>query len=297
LEISRVLSDVLPLLRSVNPQELSLTLSAIASALEGRGEKLGETFELLDRYLVGFNPHLDVLKQDITALADVADTYDRAAPDLLRILNNLTVTSRTVVAEQQTIATFLADVTGVANRTERLLRKSGNNLIQVNKVNRDLVALLARYSPEFPCFFEGYAKLGPQVRDAVGHTELTRKSAHIVIEFGNVKPEYRYPLDLPEYTDDRGPNCYGLPSPPIPLPQIRIKDGTEDDPRFDFDQTAGGQSASKDPVSTGGPGSAAERSMVDALLAPVLQTPSASVPDIADLLWGPLARGHQVSLR
>ena len=300
LELSRVLTNILPLLRSVNPQELSMTLSAIASALEGRGEKLGETLELLDRYLIEFNPNIDVLKQDITALADVATTYDAAAPDLLRVLNNLIVTSRTIVAEKQTIETFLSDVTSVANKTNSLLQRSATNLIQVNKVNRGLLALLARYSPEFPCFFEGYAKLGPQVRAAVGTTPETLKSAHIVIEFGHAQPEYQWPQDLPEYADDRGPNCYGLPNPPVPLPQLspRAKDGTEDDPRFDLPpanaQFAGSAAG---PVSTGGPGSAIERSMVDALLAPVLQTNSSNVPDIADLLWGPMARGHQVSLR
>ncbi|MDX6288150.1 MAG: phospholipid/cholesterol/gamma-HCH transport system substrate-binding protein [Frankiales bacterium] len=297
LEISRVLSDVLPLLRSINPQQLSLTLTAVASALEGRGEKLGETMELLDSYLIGFNPQIDVLKQDITKLADVATTYDAAAPDLLRILNNLIVTSRTVVAEKETIATFLSDVTQTANKTNSLLTRSATNLIQVNKVNKDLLALLARYSPEFPCFFEGYAKLGPQVRDSLGTTRETLKSAHIVIEFGRAVPEYQYPIDLPEYNDNRGPNCYGLPNPQVPLPQIHLNDGTEDDPRFNPPTNAQFSGTSAGPASTGGPGSAAERSMVDALLAPVLQTNSVSVPDIADLLWGPMARGQQVSLR
>jgi phospholipid/cholesterol/gamma-HCH transport system substrate-binding protein len=300
LEVSRVLSDVLPLLRSINPQELNLTLNALASALEGKGEKLGQTLEMLDTYLKGFNPQIDVLKKDITALADVATTYDVAAPDLLRILSNLTVTSRTVVAEEHTIAAFLSDVTSAANKTNSLLQRAGNNVIRVNKVNKDLIALLARYSPMFPCFFEGYAKLQPQVKAAVGTTPETKKSAHIVIEFGGPQPAYTYPLDVPDYKDDRGPNCYGLPNPPVPQPPLspRLKDGTEDDIAFGPTNTNGQFAASATgPVSTGGAGSALEQSMVKALLAPMLEMPSTTVPDIADLLWGPMARGQQVSVR
>jgi phospholipid/cholesterol/gamma-HCH transport system substrate-binding protein len=300
LEVSRVLTDVLPLLRSVNPQELSLTLNALASALEGKGEKLGQTFELLDAYLKGFNPQIDVLKKDITALADVATTYDTAAPDLLRVLGNLVVTSRTIVAEKQTITAFLSDVTGAANKTNSLLQRSGNNIIRVNKVNRDLLALLARYSPEFPCFFQGYARLQPQVKAAVGTTRETKKSAHIVIEFGGPQPAYTYPLDVPAYKDNRGPNCYGLPNPTVPQPPLRprLKDGTEDDPAFGPTNTNGQFATSNTgPVSTGGAGAAADQSMINALLGPMLQVQSSTVPDIATLLYGPMLRGQQVSLR
>jgi len=51
LEISKVLGDILPLLQAVKPAELNATLSALATALKGRGEQLGQTLVHLDRYL------------------------------------------------------------------------------------------------------------------------------------------------------------------------------------------------------------------------------------------------------
>ena len=42
IEVERVLSDLYPLLRTVQPAQLNYTLTALADALEGRGDKLGQ---------------------------------------------------------------------------------------------------------------------------------------------------------------------------------------------------------------------------------------------------------------
>ena len=48
IEVEQVLSDLYPLLRAVQPADLNTTLNAVATALEGRGEQLGETIETMD---------------------------------------------------------------------------------------------------------------------------------------------------------------------------------------------------------------------------------------------------------
>jgi phospholipid/cholesterol/gamma-HCH transport system substrate-binding protein len=80
---------------------------------------------------------------------------------------------------------------------------------------------------------------------------------------------------------------------------VHYKDGTQDDPRFSHAPgDAGGSTlpAAVDGAAMGDAGTADERAFVDALLAPTLALPSRSVPDIADLLWGPLVRGAAVNL-
>ena len=49
-------------------------------------------------------------------------------------------------------------------------------------------------------------------------------------------------------------------------------------------------------VTSGYAGTTAERSLVNAVAAPVLGVPTSDVPDVATLLFGPLARGAEVSL-
>jgi phospholipid/cholesterol/gamma-HCH transport system substrate-binding protein len=299
LEIDEALNDLLPTLRAVPPADLNRTLTALATALSGRGDELGATIADADAWLRAFNPHLPQLQHDLAALATVSHTYADAAPALLRMLGNLTVTSTTVVQQQQQISAFLDDVTGAADATHDLLARNADNLIAVNKVNRPVVALLARYSPEFPCFFKGYAGLIPRIHDAVAkHPVGISHSAHVVVEIVPSFPTYQMPIDLPEFKDKRGPSCYGLPHPPMSLPVLRYKDGTEDDPRFDAQGGQHGrQSAGAFGPSMGIAGTREERSVFDRLLGPMLGVNAGGVPDIADLLWGPLARGQAVNIR
>ena len=306
LEINQALNDLLPLLRTVQPGELNQTLTALATALTGRGEQLGRTIEQLDAYFRKINPHLPALQHDLEALAGVAGTYDTAAGPLLEMLSNLTVTSRTVVERKEQLHAFLTDVTGAADTTRDLLARNETDIIRVNKVNRGVIDLLARYSPEYPCFFRGYAGLIPRIHaalpDKLPGSNRKNKSAAVVIEFVPSFPTYQYPIDLPEFKDTRGPNCYGLPNPPLSLPRLQVQDGTEDDPRFAGLAQPSAQVSSRSataPVPSpqmGAAGTAEERQSLSTLLGPVLGMPSSQVPDLATMLFGPMGRGATVDL-
>jgi phospholipid/cholesterol/gamma-HCH transport system substrate-binding protein len=50
-------------------------------------------------------------------------------------------------------------------------------------------------------------------------------------------------------------------------------------------------------LSSGYAGTTAERTVVNSVAAPVLGRPAADIPDVASLLFGPLARGMEVELR
>lgn len=73
VELSKVLDRLFPLLRAVRPGDLSATLGALATALDGRGDAIGATMTQLDDYLTEMNVHLPTLRQDLRLLASVAD--------------------------------------------------------------------------------------------------------------------------------------------------------------------------------------------------------------------------------
>jgi phospholipid/cholesterol/gamma-HCH transport system substrate-binding protein len=288
----------------VQPGQLNQTLTALATALTGRGEQLGHTISALDAYFRQVNPHLPALQHDIQALAGVAGTYDEAAGSLLELLGNLTVTSRTIVDRKAQLQSFLIDVTGASDTTRDLLARNETDILRVNKVNRGVIDLLAKYSPEYPCFFRGYAGLVPRIHAALpdhlpGSTRKNR-SAAVVVEFVPSYPTYQYPIDLPQFSDTRGPSCYGLPHPPQRLPRIAFKDGTEDDPRFAaLAQSSVSAQSLVSPAASpqmGSAGTADERQSLSTLLGPVLGMPSSQVPDLATMLFGPLGRGATVNL-
>ena len=58
VEVQKVLADLYPLLRPVQPADINLTLNAISTALEGRGNALGQDLVTVDHYLQRVNPQI-----------------------------------------------------------------------------------------------------------------------------------------------------------------------------------------------------------------------------------------------
>src|SRR4051794_26768426 len=75
IELQHVFNDLVPVLRTLNPAQLSITLSNLAQALQNRGEALGHNVELVNQYFSRFNQDLPTFTHDIGALADVMSTY------------------------------------------------------------------------------------------------------------------------------------------------------------------------------------------------------------------------------
>ena len=69
IEVEKVLSDLYPLLRTVQPAEINKTLNALSTALEGRGEQIGENLETVDSYLKRLNPQIPGLVEDLRLTA------------------------------------------------------------------------------------------------------------------------------------------------------------------------------------------------------------------------------------
>lgn len=283
IELERVLDDLLPLLRTVQPAKLNATLGALATALEGRGERLGHNLELVDGYFTRLNPELPAIKADISGLADVSRIYADAAPDLVRMLRNFAVTTSTIKTRSAAYAGFLAGTAGFATTTRQLLEENDDRIIELAAVGRPTLELLARYSPEYPCLLEALT----QSNDFIGKT-FANGELHITLEVTQARKGYT-PGEEPAWGENRGPRCYGLPSPPRPWQGNHFRDGTN-----------GGGTANSvvpgflvDPQS-GLTGTAEEQHVVDALVAPQMGVPAGDVPDLATLLFGPMARGTAV---
>ena len=100
--------------RRVKPAELNATLTAVATALQGRGADLGHTLVDFDKYLKTFNPHVPKLVDDLNKLGQVGSSTTPAAPDIIATLNNLQTSSRTLIAKQAAFRTVLATATSTS---------------------------------------------------------------------------------------------------------------------------------------------------------------------------------------
>ena len=285
VELQKILANLFPLLRAVRPADLNATLNALATALNGRGEELGETLEKLDSYLGAIDDHLPTLRKDLILLADVSDTYADAAPDLIGILRNVTTTSRTVLEKRQQLDVFFSDIAGLANTSTDILSENATNLIRVGQVTEPVLQLLATYSPEFPCLIKGSANYRPRLA-SVFQGNMIRQ--HFVFN----TPQYREydRRDTPVYGEvGHGPWCLGLPNPPEPIPPQPLDDGTPQDnnpphstaPRAPFPTGAGTSFA-------GTPG---DQEIINALLADRSGHPADTYGSLGPLMYGPVVRG------
>lgn len=210
IELQHLMNDLLPLLRTVRPSELNATLSAFATALDGRGDRIGANLTRFERYLSRLNPHMPSIKEDISRFADVAAVYGDAAPDLLRILRNTVTTSRTVVEQRDQLASALTATADAAGTANGFLDENEGRLITLGRVSRPTLALFARYAPVYPCLLDGLVKQTAASEEAFKGGEM-----RITLEFVRPRPAYQ-PGEEPRYADRSGPDCRGLPSPGFP---------------------------------------------------------------------------------
>ncbi|WP_328767740.1 MCE family protein [Streptomyces sp. NBC_00286] len=279
IELQQLLNDLLPLLRTVQPGKLNATLAAFSTALEGRGDRIGDNLVRVEDYLRQLNPHMPSLREDIARFADVAEVYGDAAPDLMEILRNTVTTSRTLVEKRDQLAAALTATTGVAGTADDFLDENGDRLITLGRVSRPTLDLFARYSPEYPCLLEGLVRQEEASEEAFRGGKM-----RITLEVVQQRPAYE-PGEEPRYGERSGPDCRGLPHPRVPAPHTKLNDGTKS-----------GSSGNGLPGGIEVSATEAEQRAVGSLVAPAMGVPVDEVPPVATLLFGPMARGTAVSV-
>jgi phospholipid/cholesterol/gamma-HCH transport system substrate-binding protein len=289
IEVERVLNDIYPLLRAVQPAELNYTLNALASALEGRGEALGENIATLDSYLKRLNPQVPALMEDLRLLSKVSGTYADVAPQIAETLRNTVKTGNTLLSREDKLHAFLRDTSAFSDTAKTFLDDNGSNIVRLGQLSEPQLKLLNRYSPEFPCLLQGLVDQAPNLastfRGFVFHIDLITLPR---------QPRGYTAKDVPVLGADNGPNCAGLPHPAVPFKGApNLNDGVNGLQRGDAQRTAPAIDTALSSAAAG----PAQKAFFNALTAPVLGVPVDRVGDLATLLFGPLATGTEVSVR
>ena len=96
-----------------------MTLNALATALEGRGDQIGQNLETVDSYLKRLNPQIPALVEDLRLTASVSDTYADVLPQVGDILHNTVTTTGTLETREARLHALLDDVTPVLRHRAR----------------------------------------------------------------------------------------------------------------------------------------------------------------------------------
>ena len=297
-ELSAALDDLLPVLQTLEPEQLSLTLNAVSSALRDRGDRIGTNLVLVRDYLAEFNPELPRLAENFAGTADFADTLDAAAPDILSLLDDLSAVNRSLVRDEQALEQALRSTTGLAGTLEDFTAENEQRFITLARESVPNLRLYEKYSPQYPCLLNG---IDDQLALGVAFGGL-QPGLHITLETTKHQGGYRTG-DEPVYGEDDGPTCFGLEGEPIrPMPvYTEVTDGYCDE----YEQSTPGVqeecvrdgSAGADAQASATPFSPAsyDKAAVGAIVAPALGLAPSEVPDVAVLLFAPVARGTVVS--
>lgn len=299
LETSKVLGDLLPLLQAVKPAELNATLTAVATALKGRGESLGQTLVGIDAYLKQLNSEVTpgttytkALVDDLKALGQVALTYNDAAPDIMATLDNLQTSVQTIVEKKAQLDNLLTTATDTAGIIKSFLGDNEQRLITLLGTTNKVYALLDEYSPEFTCLLAGMNNLQVRANGAIKDHGIQLSAQVDVTTMGKYVPG-----EQPQLITGYGPHCFGLPDNIQPMvngkfqipSQFRcLNDGAA------LTADACGKSTSS--TNNQAQGSPAENALVNTLIASSYGTTPDKVPAIATSLAAPLLRGATVTV-
>jgi phospholipid/cholesterol/gamma-HCH transport system substrate-binding protein len=310
IELDQAFEHLMPVLQAVQPQKLSATLTAISTALQGRGDQLGDTLTQLGTYIGELNPHEPELQHNLKALAEFSDHLKDAAPDLVQSLDNLSTTTRTVVDEQQNLSNLYGSLTQASVDLQTFLQNNKENIISLADTARPTAELLAKYAPEYPCVISQMADNVPLIDQALGKG-TNQPGLHATIEIIVPRAPYQAGKEEPRFEDKRGPRCYDMKDIPKPFPSEppdgAFQDGTKhqaapktvgeglNPAAFKADAAGGGSGGgdSADQLAY----SPAEQGFLADLLGPQLGMDAADVPGWSSLLVGPLYRGAEVTVK
>ncbi|TPG33094.1 MCE family protein [Mycolicibacterium hodleri] len=209
VEINTVFQQLTSVLKAVDPVKLNQTLGALSGALNGRGEKLGQTVTDFSHFLEKVNPSLDNINRDLELAPQALNAYADAAPDLVSILENTTKVSDTVVDQGDNLDRFLVSAIGLADVGSDVIGTNRQALTDDLRMLVPTTALTSQYSDALRCGIEG---LFPFFKAA----PLDEPGVKTSTTFTLGVDRYRYPDDLPKVAAKGGPQCKSQMMPLLP---------------------------------------------------------------------------------
>ncbi|MEC9322595.1 MAG: MCE family protein, partial [Actinomycetota bacterium] len=213
-EVNTVFENVVDLVDMIDPAKLNAVLSAVADAVRGQGERMGQATTDLNQVLTALNDRSDLIREDWRSFKDFNDTYAAAAQDILAVLDAASTTSRTIADKSSSLDSLLLNIVGFGDAGIDVLVASKDDLVASADVLEPTTNLLLEYSPTYTCVLQGaHFNLENEGYDVFGGTDGRTLHFDVALLLGN--DPYRYPDHLPVVAARGGPSgapgCGSLP--------------------------------------------------------------------------------------
>ena len=201
-EFNTLFETVVDISSQVDPIKLNQTLAATAEALDGLGDRFGESVENGNAILDDINPQMPQLRRDNQLLADLGEVYADAAPDLFDGLENAVTTARTLNEQQGNIDQALMASVGFGNTGGDVFERSGPYLVRGAEDLIPTSETLDEYSPALFCTIRNFHDVEPKVAASLGGNGYSLRTLSGLMGAGN---PYVYPDNLPRVNARGGP--------------------------------------------------------------------------------------------
>ena len=201
-EFNTLFETVVSISQQVDPIKLNQTLSATAEALDGLGDRFGQSIIHGNEILADINPKMPQIAEDNRLLADLGEVYADAAPDLFDGLENAVTTAQTLNEQQGNIDQALMAAIGFGNTGGDIFERGGPYLVRGAE---DLVVpskILDEYSPALYCTIRNYHDVEPKVAASLGGNGYSLRTLSELMGAAN---PYVYPDNLPRVNARGGP--------------------------------------------------------------------------------------------
>jgi phospholipid/cholesterol/gamma-HCH transport system substrate-binding protein len=201
-EFNTLFETVVSVSEKVDPIKLNQTLSATAEALDGLGDRFGQSLIHGNEVLDDINPQMPQIRRDNQLLADLGEVYANAAPDLFDGLENAVTTARTLNEQQANIDQALMASIGFGNTGADVFERSGPYLVRGAEDLIPTSQLLDEYSPALFCTIRNFHDVEPKVAASLGGNGYSLRTHSEVLGASNA---YVYPDNLPRVNAKGGP--------------------------------------------------------------------------------------------
>ncbi len=208
VEINTVFQQLTSVLATIDPAKLSETLGAIASAVNGRGHKIGQALSDLDAFLTKLDPSLPALSHDLSVLPVVSNAYADYSSDLVATVKNSVKLSQSIVDEQRNLDAFLISSIGLADMGNDVVGGNRQALTDVVHLLLPTTDLLNEYHQALWCGIAGSLV-------NLHSPPPPEPTIKVLVYIGFGAERYRYPVNLPKVAATGGPQCQDLPLVPF----------------------------------------------------------------------------------
>jgi phospholipid/cholesterol/gamma-HCH transport system substrate-binding protein len=201
-EFNTLFETVVEVAQQVDPIKLNQTLTAAAEALDGLGDRFGESVINGNEILAEINPQMPQIRRDVQGLADLGEVYADASPDLFDGLENAVTTARTLNQERGNLDAALMAAVGFGNTGGEVFERGGPYLVRGAEDLVPTSEILDEYSPALFCTIRNFHDVEPKIAASLGGNGYSLQTHSEVLGAGN---PYVYPDNLPRVNARGGP--------------------------------------------------------------------------------------------